>query len=268
MKFNLKEAEPSQELILEALFGMFILPWLLVAGIVTLASIIQKISNYKDKKDPSRKLDRLSKWLHEGITTWMFVDGGADYDDYDYEDAEKKVDFSKTDRKFRIPVKNMPEYDDLMNKWKKWQACVTDISNISEMNDAGKQIQKIFAKYFSNKDLFTKKNNGVEYTGIRVIVRDTTYPDDKWFKPNVVGNAIIEIDKTGVALANALDKMSSKVKQCLEAPKTHKDDKEYLLGCLNYIATVDKVVDISQDIVAYIQDAGDACAEAYRKLTH
>ena len=263
MKFKPSDnVQPSQEFILAALFGMFILPWLFIAGIMTIATIIEKIEQYKDKKDPSRKLDRLIRWLKSGVTEDMFQD-------YDEDDGTKfdVVDFSKVKGKYSFPVKDMPDYDDLTSKWTKWAQCVAEIASISEMKDSGKQIQKIFSKYFTNKDLFTRESNGVKYTGLRVIVRDTSYPNDKWFKPKVVENAINELDKTGMSLAAAVEKMSAKIKVCLEAPKTHKDDKEYLLGCLNYISTIDKVVSISTDLMGYIQDASDACITAWRKLT-
>lgn len=263
MKFRTdRSVEPAQEFILAALFGMFILPWLFIAGIMTIATIIEKIEQYKDKKDPSRKLDRLIRWLKSGVTEDMFQD-------YDEDDGTKfdVVDFSKVKGKYSFPVKDMPDYDDLTSKWTKWAQCIAEIANISEMKDAGKQIQKIFSKYFTNKDLFTRESNGVKYTGLRVIVRDTSYPNDKWFKPKVIENAINELDKTGMSLATAVEKMSAKIKVCLEAPKTHNDDKEYLLGCLNYISTIDKVVSISTDLMGYIQDASDACITAWRKLT-
>ena len=46
MKFKPdRSVEPAQEFILSALFGMFILPWLFIAGLMTIATIIEYFTN-------------------------------------------------------------------------------------------------------------------------------------------------------------------------------------------------------------------------------
>jgi len=258
-KYKIEKPEPAQEsVILGFLFGMFVLPWLFIAGVMTIAAICDKISQFKDKRDPSRKFARLKRrmengWVHDLFTT---------------EDGDQ-IDFKQADKTARLQIKDGIDLPDLIVKWGKWSACIADLSKISNMVDADKQIQKIFATHFKNNELFEKKDekNGV-FTGIKVKEIPLQYPDNQWFKPGSIEKFTKFADVESNKIAKCLEAMTNTAKQCIAAPSTHKEekDKPYLLGCLNYLNTIDKIIDMTNSMVSNTYDASYAVEKVWWKV--
>lgn len=260
-KYDLKNSEPGQEFLGAMLFGMFILPWLLITGMMTLISICVKISEYKDKKDPSRLLDREARYFggnwKSRFSFWTQNSNG--------EENEVFIDFGQIKTKQSVDIKDLYDYQDLIDKRTRFAKCVDEIGGITELKDAGQQIQKIFAKYFKNGELFDQKDK--KWKGVRIQASNVKYPNSPWFKAGAIEKFCNTQDDIDAMLKAAFTKMAETSRKCLEAPKTYKDDKDRCLGALNYLKTIEVVCGINDSLWSYIDQTADKLIRVFDRLS-